>query len=380
MGKVAPPGTSPGVSIHPIEFGSEANPMDELAALLKTLTEAHGVPGYETEIREVMRGLLEGLGEVQQDNIGSLICRRGEGGPRVMLAAHMDEIGFMVKHITPEGFIRFTALGGWFDQVLLGQRVVIKTHKGDVIGVIGAKPPHLLPPDERKKVIEKKDMYIDIGATSAKEVEEAGVRVGDPIVPLAPFQVLAGGKTYLAKAFDDRVGCAVLVEVMRRLAREGHPNTVYGVATVQEEVGLRGAATSVEKVNPDVALILESDIAGDVPGIKPEESAVKLGGGPTIVVYDARMIPNLRLRDLAVETAQSLGIPVQFSVIEGGATDGGVIHLHKGGVPTLVIGVPARHIHSHGAIVHRDDVERAIALTAALVQRLDAETVARLKP
>jgi len=352
---------------------------DDLAGLLKVLTEAHGVPGYEAEVREVMRRLLEGLGEIEQDNIGSLICRRGEGGPRVMLAAHMDEIGFMVKHITPEGFIRFTPLGGWFDQVLLGQRVVIKTHKGDVIGVIGAKPPHLLPPDERKKVVEKKDMYIDIGATSAKEVEEAGVRIGDPIVPLAPFQVLAGGKTYLAKAFDDRVGCAVLVEVMRRLAQEGHPNTVYAVATVQEEVGLRGAATSVEKVNPEVALILESDIAGDVPGIKPEESTVKLGGGPTIVVYDARMIPNLRLRDLAVETARAMGIPIQFSVIEGGATDGGVIHLHKGGVPTLVLGVPARHIHSHGGIVHRDDVEQAIALVTALVQRLDAETVARLR-
>ena len=352
---------------------------DDLAGLLKVLTEAHGVPGYEAEVREVMRRLLEGLGEIEQDNIGSLICRRGEGGPRVMLAAHMDEIGFMVKHITPEGFIRFTPLGGWFDQVLLGQRVVIKTHKGDVIGVIGAKPPHLLPPDERKKVVEKKDMYIDIGATSAKEVEEAGVRIGDPIVPLAPFQVLASGKAYLAKAFDDRVGCAVLVEVMRRLAREGHPNTVYAVATVQEEVGLRGAATSVEKVNPEVALILESDIAGDVPGIKPEESTVKLGGGPTIVVYDARMIPNLRLRDLAVETARAMGIPIQFSVIEGGATDGGVIHLHKGGVPTLVLGVPARHIHSHGGIVHRDDVEQAIALVTALVQRLDAETVARLR-
>ena len=352
---------------------------DDLAGLLKVLTEAHGVPGYEAEVREVMRRLLEGLGEIEQDNIGSLICRRGEGGPRVMLAAHMDEIGFMVKHITPEGFIRFTPLGGWFDQVLLGQRVVIKTHKGDVIGVIGAKPPHLLPPDERKKVVEKKDMYIDIGATSAKEVEEAGVRIGDPIVPLAPFQVLASGKAYLAKAFDDRVGCAVLVEVMRRLAREGHPNTVYGVATVQEEVGLRGAATSVEKVSPEVALILESDIAGDVPGIKPEESTVKLGGGPTIVVYDARMIPNLRLRDLAVETARAMGIPIQFSVIEGGATDGGVIHLHKGGVPTLVLGVPARHIHSHGGIVHRDDVEQAIALVTALVQRLDAETVARLR-
>ncbi len=352
--------------------------MDEREKLLQALTEAHGVPGYEQEVRALLRSYLEPLGEITQDKIGSLICRQGDEAPRVMLAAHMDEIGFMVRHITDEGFLKFVPLGGWWDQVLLGQRVLVKTHRGDVIGVIGAKPPHLLPQDERKKLVEKKAMYIDIGATSRKEVEEAGVRVGDPVVPDSRFAVLAGGKTYLAKAFDDRVGCALLVEVMRHFADRPHPNTLYGVVTVQEEVGLRGATTSVEVVNPDVAIILESDIAGDVPGIKPEESAIKLGKGPSLLLYDARMIPNLKLRDLVIETARQEGIPLQFSAMERGATDGGAIHLHREGVPTVVLGVAARHIHSHGAIIHREDYEGALRLVTALVARLDAETVADL--
>ncbi|HEY75911.1 MAG TPA: M42 family metallopeptidase [Thermoflexia bacterium] len=354
--------------------------MDNTVQLLKELTEAHGVPGYEEEVRSLVRRYLEPLGVIEEDRIGSLICRQGETGPRVLLAAHMDEIGFMVHHITKDGFIRFVPLGGWWDQVLLGQRVVVKTHKGNVIGVIGAKPPHLLPPDERKKVVEKKTMYIDIGATSKEEVEAAGVRLGDPVVPLAPFRVLAGGKTYLGKAFDDRVGLALLVDAMRHFSQAPHPNVLYGVATVMEEVGLRGAKTSAEIVNPDVAIILESDIAGDVPGIKPEESAVKLGGGPTLVLVDARMIPNLRLRDLVIETAEELDIPLQFSALLGGATDGGQIHLHRTGVPSVVLGVPARHIHSHSAIIHRDDYDRALRLLIALIEKLDEETVAGLAP
>ena len=354
--------------------------MDLSVELLKELTEAPGVPGYESEIRAIVRRHLEPLGVIEDDRIGSIICRVGDAGPRVMLAGHMDEIGFMVHHITKEGFLKFTPLGGWWDQVLLGQRVVVKAHRGDIVGVIGAKPPHLLPPDERKKVVEKKDMYIDIGATSREEVEAAGVRLGDPIVPLAPFEVLAGGKTLLGKAFDDRVGVALMIEAMRHLSQSTHPNTVYGVATVMEEVGLRGAKTSAEAVSPDVAIILESDIAGDVPGIKPEESAVKLGGGPTLVLVDARMIPNLKLRDLVIETARELDIPLQFSALMGGATDGGMIHLHGTGVPTVVLGVPARHIHSHSSIIHRDDYNRALQLLIAVVERLDAETVAGLAP
>jgi putative aminopeptidase FrvX len=318
------------------------------------------------------------LGEIEQDKLGSLICRLDGEGPRVMLAGHMDEIGFMVRHITKDGFVKFVPLGGWWDQVLLGQRVIIKTHKGDVVGVIGAKPPHLLPADESTKVVEKKDMYIDIGASSQAEVDEAGVRVGDPIVPDACFTPLAGGKTYLSKAFDDRVGCALMIEALQHFAGEEHPNVIYGAATTQEEVGLRGAGTSAEVIDPDVAIVLESDIAGDVPGIKEEESAVKLGKGPTVILYDRSMIPNLRLRDLVIDTAKALDVPLQFSAIEGGGTDAGAIHRHKAGVPSVVIGVAARHIHSHGAIIHRDDYDNAVKLLTGLIGRLDAETVAGL--
>ncbi len=354
--------------------------MDFTLNLLKNLTETPGVSGYETPIRSVIRKYLEPFGDLTQDKIGSVICRKvgSSDKPRIMLAGHMDEIGFMVKQITPEGFIKFIPLGGWFDQVLLGQRVIIQTGKGDVVGVIGAKPPHLLPAEEREKVVKRKDMYIDIGALSKDDVDAAGVLLGDPIVPRADFIELAGGKTYLSKAFDDRVGVALAISVLQELRGKNHPNTVFGVATVMEEVGLRGATTSVRAVDPDVAIILESDIAGDVPGIKPEESSIKLGKGPTVVLFDVRMIPNIRFRDLVLDTAKQINVPIQLSAIEGGATDGGVIHLHGTGVPTIVLGVAARHIHSHSSIIHRDDYDNAVKLLTALIQRLDANATAAL--
>ncbi len=354
--------------------------MDFTLNLLKELTETPGVSGYETQIRATLRKYFEKYGELSQDKIGSVICRKQGTSekPRVMLAGHMDEIGFMVKQITPEGFIKFLPLGGWFDQVLLGQRVVIQTSKGEVVGVIGAKPPHLLPPEKRKKVVKRKDMYIDIGALSQEDVDAAGVKLGDPIIPRADFVELAGGKTYLSKAFDDRVGTALIISTLQELLGKDHPNTVYGVATVMEEVGLRGATTSARAVDPDVAIILEIDIAGDVPGIKPEESSLKLGQGPAIVLYDARMIPNIRFRELVKKTAEEVGVPLQFSALEVGSTDGGMIHLHGIGVPTIVISVPTRHIHSHSSIIHRQDYDNEVKLISALVEKLDTATVASL--
>ncbi len=349
--------------------------MDQTESFLKTLTETDGVSGYETEIRTLLLQYMEPLGTVTQDKLGSLICKKGSDGPKVMLAGHMDEIGFMVSHISKDGFLKFQQLGGWWDQVLLGHRVVIKTRDGDVDGVIGAKPPHLLPASERRKVLEKKDMYIDVGASSRDEVSTIGVRVGDPVVPQSEFVVLAGGKTYLSKAFDNRIGCAAVIDVLRRYQEEEHPNQLYGVQTVMEEVGVRGATTSVRAVDPDIAIVIESDIAGDVPGIDDTVSDVKLGGGPSILLYDARMIPNIKLRNLLIDTAASLNIPLQFSVISGGSTDGAAIHLHGTGVPTIVVGVPARHIHSHGSIIHRDDYDRAVQLITAVVAKLDRATV-----
>jgi len=354
--------------------------MDKTENLLKELTEAHGIPGYEAEVRKVIRNHFKPIGDIEEDNMGSLICKKvgKDTSPKIMLAGHMDEVGFMVKHISSGGFIRFTTLGGWWDQVLLSQRVAIKTGKGDVIGVIGAKPPHLLSPEEKNKVVIRKNMYIDIGATSEKDVEKAGVRIGDPIVPVSEFTILANPKTYMSKAFDDRVGCGVVISALSSL-KKSHPNTLYGVATVQEEVGVRGATTSVEMVDPDIAIILESDIAGDVPGIKPDESSTKFAGGPSLLLYDARMIPNLKLRDLVIDTAKRNKIPLQFTTMEGGATDGSVIHLYKTGVPTVVLGVPSRHIHSHNSVIHRDDFDYTVKLLKALIQKLDKKTVQEIK-
>ena len=357
--------------------------MDNIESLLKELTEANGVSGYEGDARAVTRKHLEKCGEMSQDKLGSLICRKAgtKDGPRVMLAGHMDEIGFIVKLITKEGFLKFTALGGWSDQVLLAQRVTISTRKGNILGVIGAKPPHLMTAEERKKIVEKKEMYIDIGATSQEEVEEAGVRVGDPVTPISEFSTMdCPRKTYLAKAFDDRAGVALVITVMQNLAAVSHPNVVFGVATVMEEVGVRGATTSVEAVNPDVAIVIDVDIAGDVPGIKPEESAIKMGGGPTVLAYDARMIPNLKLRDMVIELAKKNNIPLQISTVEGGATDGSAIHLHKTGVPTVVLSFPTRHIHSHNSMMRREDFDMAVKLTTELVRKLDKVVVEGLLP
>jgi endoglucanase len=349
--------------------------MDYSEQLLKELSEAHGIPGYEMEIRSLVRRHLEALGSIDQDRIGSMVCRHGDSGPRVMLAAHMDEVGFMVNYVTDQGFLKFLPLGGWWSQVLLGQRVIVKTHKGDLPGAIGAKPPHVLPQDERNKLVELKDMYIDIGAVSKEAVEEAGVRVGDPVVPDSPFQTVMDGKIYMGKAFDDRVGVALMIEAMRHFSRAAHSNILYGVGTVMEEVGVRGAKTSSDMVAPEAAIVLEVDIAGDVPGIKPEESSIKLGGGPALVFLEARLIPNLKFRDLVIETAKELNIPLQYSATLGGSTDGGQIHLHGMGVPTIVLGVPARHIHSHVGFIHREDYDQTLKLLIALTEKLDAETV-----
>ncbi len=354
--------------------------MDQTEKLLKEITEAAGVPGYESDVRAVMRRYLEDVAVIEQDKMGSLIGKHvGDSEqPRVMLVGHMDEIGFMVRLITKEGFVKFQPLGGWWDQVLLGHRVVIKTANGDVTGVLGAKPPHLLGDEERKKIVEKKDMYIDVGACSEEEVREMGVRPGDPIIPASEFTPMANPRFYLSKAFDNRVGCALAVQALRQLVNDGHPNAIYAVGSVQEEVGLRGAKTSAYVIDPDVAIILEVDIAGDVPGIKPEETAIKMRGGPTLLVFDARMIPNLKLRDLVITTAEELGVPLQLSAMAAGGTDGGLIHIHNEGVPTVVIGVPTRHIHSHNAVLCRDDYDQALKLVAALVKKLDAETVSGL--
>ncbi|MBC7082248.1 MAG: M42 family metallopeptidase [Firmicutes bacterium] len=355
--------------------------MDATAKMLKELSEAPGVSGYEREVRKIIRRYVEPHAVIEQDRLGSVVARRTgtSDRPRIMLAAHMDEIGFMVKSVTPEGFLRFLPLGGWFDQVLLAQRVIVKTASGDVPGIIGSKPPHLLTEEERKKVVEKKEMFIDVGATSFEQAtDEFGIRPGDPVIPVSSFEVFKNEKIYMGKAWDDRVGCALFIDVLRNLASTTHPNTVYGVGTVQEEVGLRGAETSANVVDPDVAFALEVGIANDVPGSDKEKVQERMGAGPVILIYDRSLIPNIKLRDLVIDTAKAHGIPYQTDFMEGGAADTGRIHLHGSGVPSIVIGVPSRYIHSHAALINRDDYDHAVALITEVVKRLDAATVADL--
>jgi putative aminopeptidase FrvX len=353
--------------------------VDKTEQLLADLTNAHGVPGFEEEIAEVMINHLEAADEITYDKLGSVIARkRGSSDtPRIMIAGHLDEVGFMVKEINDQGYIKFLPLGGWWGHVALAQRVIIKTSKGDILGVIGSKPPHVLKEDERKKVLDLDDMYIDVGVTEKTNVKRLGIRPGDPIVPDTKFTRMHDPKIYLNKAFDNRIGVAAAVAVVNKLKNIKHPNTVFGVGTVQEEVGLRGAGTAAYAVNPDIAFVADVSLAADGPGAEKFQKA-KLGSGPSITVYDAGMIPNRRLRDLVIDTAEKQKIPYHLAALGRGRTDGSMIHVSRVGVPCIYMGVATRYIHSHTSIIHRNDFDNLVKLLVAVIKKLDGKTVGNL--
>ncbi len=350
--------------------------MDKTLQWLKAITDAPGISGFEQKIKELLIERIGNAAEVSYDKIGSVIFRQNgkAGGPKIMLASHMDEIGFMVKTITKDGFIKFLTIGGWWEQVMLGQRVTVMTAKGAIPGVIGSKPPHILSPEERKKVVQKKEMYIDIGAADEQEARENfGVRPGDAVIPCSDFTVMANAKLLMAKAWDNRVGCAIMADVLQAAAGTPHPNTVYGVGTVQEEVGLRGATTSCGVIDPDIAFAVDTCVAGDTPGVTEDLASARLGKGVAVTIYDASMIPHTKLRDFVIATAEENQIPYQLAFTEGGGTDAGRIHVHAQGVPSLVLSIPTRYIHSHNSIIHYDDYTAAVRLLTAIVQQLDSK-------
>jgi putative aminopeptidase FrvX len=356
--------------------------VDEELELIQSFCDVPGPSGFEGKVRRLFEERIRPYADrFLSDNLGSLIAvKEGEpGGPKILIAGHMDEIGFLVTRITDEGFIKFQTIGGWWEQVMLAQRVVIDTAQGPVHGVIGSKPPHILGPEERKKVYDKKDMFIDVGAKDKAEAESFGIRPGDPIVPWSPFQPLANPDYLMGKAWDDRYGPVAIVRLFQALQGVAHPNVVFGAATVQEEVGLRGATTTANLVSADIGIALDVGIAGDTPGLGPDDAQSKLGQGPSLLIYDGSMIPHRGLRDLVIDTARAEGIPLQFDRIAGGGTDAGAIHRQGAGVPSVVIGVPTRYIHSHAAVFHRRDLKEAVRLLVALVKRLDRATVDALK-
>lgn len=345
--------------------------VDQELACLKELTEADGAPGFEREVRERMKRYIEeATSEILTDHLGSIVGKLGHAGPKVMLAGHLDEVAFMVSKIMDNGFLRLQPLGGWWNHVLLSQRVRIKGTSRDIIGVIGSKPPHVLPPDEQNKVVKMEHTFIDIGVKNRAEAEAAGIEVGDPVIPICPFTPMANPKYLLGKAMDNRAGCYMAVQILKQLKDNPTPNQVFAGATVQEEVGLRGATTLVRTVKPDIAIALDVGVAEDTPGME-SESKIELGKGPLIGFYDATMIPHRTLRDTIVRIAREQHIPYQIELMGGGGTDAGKFHLYGEGVPSIVIGVPARYIHSHVSVVHRDDLGNGIKLVKAFLQKMD---------
>ena len=361
---------------------------------LRRLSDGFGPSGFEREVVKIVKDYVTPFAdEIRFDKLGSLhfSAKGPKGGPVVLLPGHVDEVGFVVSGINALGFLTFNPLGGWFDQVLLGQRVKVRTAKGLLPGIIAAKPPHILPAEERAKVVTKDKMFIDLGCSNEREAKELGVRIGDPVVPDSLFGTQEKtifrkdgggeeknlGRTTLAcgKGFDDRIGAFIAAETVRRLKEIPHPNTVIGAATVQEEVGLRGARTSAALAAPDVCITLEVDIAGDAPGIESHEAPAKMGLGPSLITFDGSMIPNQPLKELVIRTAEECHIPLQLSQMRAGGTDAGAIHVHNVGCPSVVLGVPTRHIHAHAGILSLEDVDHAIGLLVEVCKRLDAKTV-----
>lgn len=356
--------------------------MTDTVNLLRDLSNAIGPSGFEGPVRKIMERELDPVVDhLETDGIGSLIATKNgpQGAPRVMLCAHMDEVGLMVRYITDDGFIKFQTLGGWLDQALIGQRWNILTRKGLVNGITGIKTPHVMSADDRLKVFKKEDIFIDVGSKSREDAEgRLNIRPGDPIAPDSSFCRLNDSDFLLGKAWDDRAGLGILVQLMDRIKNKTMPCSVYAVSTVQEEIGLRGAHTSSYKVAPDIGINLEAGVASDYPGITKEEAQESLGFGPTVFLHDSSMLPNLKLRDLVEQTALELSIPLQFNVLNGYGQDGAEMQRSHTGVPAVNISVPTRYLHSHNSLISKQDFDYTVDLVTALVRRLDHDTIAEV--
>ncbi len=349
---------------------------NEAKQLFRELTELQGAPGNEHLVRKFMKQQLATYAdEVIQDRLGGVFGVRNGEGPKVMVAGHMDEVGFMVTQITKNGMIRFQTLGGWWSQVLLAQRVQIMTDNGPVIGVIGSIPPHNLTEAQRKKPMELKNMLIDIGADDEEDVKRIGVKPGQQVVPVTPFTPMANEKKILAKAWDNRYGCGLSIELLKELQGEKLPNQLFSGATVQEEVGLRGAQVAANMIQPDVFYALDASPANDMSG--DEKEFGQLGKGALLRIFDRSMITHHGMRDFVLDTAESNDIPYQYFISQGG-TDAGRVHISNEGIPSAVVGICSRYIHTHASIIHVDDYAAAKELIVKLVKTTDKAAVEQI--
>ncbi|MEM2081295.1 MAG: M42 family metallopeptidase [Candidatus Bathyarchaeia archaeon] len=344
-----------------------------LSENLEKLSNAYGVTGREDEVRNLLIKLMKPyVDEVTVDRLENVIAiKKGKkSSPKVMLAAHMDEIGLMVKTITKDGFLQFVKMGGIDDRILLAQKVLVCTKKGALHGIIGSKPPHIQKEEERKKIVNYDELFIDIGAGSREDAEAKGVKIGDPVVFDVKYAKMSED-IVIGKAFDDRVGCAIMLEVLKML--EKTDCTIYAVGTVQEEVGLRGAATSAFGIDPDIGIALDVTVAGDVPGVKEFESNMKMGKGPALTVADAGLITHPKILRLLLDVAEENKIAYQLETGLPGTTDAARISLTRQGVPSGTVSVATRYIHSPTGMLSLKDAENAAKLVAAAIQKIQKQ-------
>ena len=336
-------------------------------SLLKKICETPGAPGYEQEIRKLVLQETKGLGDsISVDNMGNVtVFKQGKTNKKVMIAAHMDEIGFMVTHIDENGFIRFTTLGGFDPKTLTAQRVIIHGKK-NIMGVMGSKPIHLMSPEEREKPPKISDFFIDTGM-KAVEVKD-NVSIGNTIT--RERQLIEMGDCVNCKSLDNRISVYILIEVLKRLTHV--PYDVYAVFTVQEEVGIRGAQVATLAINPDFGFGLDTTIAYDVPGSKEYEQVTKLGKGAGIKIMDSSVICDPRMVNYMKYVAETHAISWQAEILTGGGTDtSGIQRMTAGGAIAGAVSIPTRHIHQVIEMVHKQDVEDSINLLKHCIEEID---------
>lgn len=341
--------------------------------ILKSLSEAYGPPNSEGEVRSILIRELEGSADsVSEDIMGNIFfhLKGKEENPLIMLASHMDEVSFMITHIDEKGFLRFHTLGGLTPHVLPGQRIAIRGSKGDVPAIIGTKPPHIMTEEERKKLVSMEDLFMDVGAGSEEAVREKGIEIGSIGVFDVEFADLGNGYV-MGKSFDDRAGCAVMVNVFKELKDTGLK--VAAVGTVQEEVGLRGARVAAWQLEPNYGLALEGTFAADVPGSRPHQMSAKLREGPVVTIADRTTLTHPRVLSTLIDVAKKNKIPFQFKKIPRGGTDAGSIHLTKAGVPSGTVSVPCRYIHGPASVLHEEDLMNTIQLVIAFLEEISVK-------
>ena len=353
---------------------------DEQLKLLKDLTEAKGISGDEKEVSRVVKNYLQGyVDEFDYDNLGSIIAiKKGQQDLKLMFSGHIDEVGFIVSHIEENGFLRMNPVGGWWGHVVPAHKVSVKTMDDKVYyGIIGSIPPHGMKQDVRNKVMEIKDMYVDLGVKDKKEVLDLGINVGDSIIPYTEFMVMNNPDYVCSKAFDDRIGAAVIVEVLSNLKGKKTAASIYGVGSVQEEVGLRGARTAAYKINPDIAIAIDVTLSHDVPNV--QKTDCKLGNGIALSLMDSSVIANRGLFKILRNICQEKNIPFTYDCMSAGGTDSGEISKSRDGVINMTLSLPCRYFHSHYSIVSLTDYNACVDLLTEFALRLDSNMLEEIK-